>query len=180
MLQLRCIFTICHPPRQGHPGIICNLSSPNCGPQSGIRMNWSLCNSVQLEDWIELWTQSQFVSVGLGLQTNQSIYQEVNGLCRVVQGIYPACFTPAVESRVTWWPDFPYEKKTFNTLYLLSSSFFLLSLLSSILQYSEFLSSTYLFSSFVKTETKCLLHLNHHLAVFHHALKWIPIHFKPV
>ena len=41
--------------------------------QSGIRMNWSLCNSVQLEDWIELWTQSQFVGVGLGLQRNLSL-----------------------------------------------------------------------------------------------------------
>ena len=37
--------------------------------QSGTtRKNWSLCNSVQLEDWSELWTQSQFVRLGLGLQ----------------------------------------------------------------------------------------------------------------
>ena len=29
-------FYNCHPPRQGHPGIICNLSSPNFGPQVGL------------------------------------------------------------------------------------------------------------------------------------------------
>ena len=104
----------------------------------------------------DLWTQSQFVGVGLGLQKES------------IPPILP-------QLKVELHDDQTFlMKKPFSTLYLLSSFFyiFFFFLLSSIFN----LSSTSFFSSFVKTETKCLLHLNHHLGVFHHALKWIPTH----
>ena len=48
------------------------------------------------------------------------------------------------------------------------------------LQSSTYLGSTSSFNSLVITETKFISLLKQHLGVFHHGLKWIPTHIKPV
>ena len=152
-------FYNCHPPRQGHPGIICNLSSPNFGPQVGL-------------EWTDHYATQYNLRTGWPLNSEP--------VCRSGSWTPKESIPPILpQLKVELHDDQTFlMKKPFSTLYILSSFFyiFFFFLLSSIFN----LSSTSFFSSFVKTETKCLLHLNHHLGVFHHALKWIPIHFKPV
>ena len=168
MLQLRCIFTICHPPRQGHPGIICNLSSPIFGPQVGLERTDHYATQYNMRTGLTFELRASLsVWVLDSNTTNPSTRRSSMDCAMVVKGIYPPYFTP-VESRVTWWPDF-----LFFRILLVPPIFYLLNLLCLLyLQYSIInISITSLFSSLVKTETKCLSHLNHHLGVFHHALK---------
>ena len=160
MLQLRCIFTICHPPRQGHPGIICKTYlAQTVGPKVGL-------------EWTDHYATQYNLRTGWPLNSEP--------VCRSGSWTPKESIPPILpQLKVELHDDQTFlMKKPFSTLYILSSFFyiFFFFLLSSIFN----LSSTFFFSSFVKTETKCLLHLNHHLGVFHHALKRIPIHFKPV
>ena len=181
MLQLRCTFTICHPPRQGHPGIICNLSSPTLGPKVGLERTDHYATQYNMRTGLTFELRASLsVWVLDSNTTNPSTRRSSMDCAMVVKGIYPPYFTP-VESRITWWPDF-----LFFRILLVPPIFYLLSSISSIFLFLHFniqYSITFLFWSLVKTETKCLSHSNHYLGVFHHASKQdqsSSIQFKPV